>query len=373
MGKKTNWIQIIFFCVFIGIVFVLNLILPDREFSEVENRYLNQLPQFTFENFVFGSFTTDFEKYSSDQFIMRDSWITVKAATELVVGKGENNDVYYCENGTLIEQFKYPEESKLDRDIGYVNSLVENVEVPVYLAIIPGAAEIWSNRLPVNAPNDSQKQLIDKVYSQTAATTVDMNGALSAHKDEYIFYRTDHHWTTLGAYYGYTALMQAMNLSPNPLDHYDRSVMNTGFLGTVYSASGFTWVKPDTIETFVKPYDGLEITNFSSGTADTGVLYDTSFLEKKDKYSMFFGGITPLLQIETGNQGLPSLLIIRDSYTDSLAPFLLEHFSKIHIIDLRYYSAGLSQYIESNDIDSVLVCFSAGNFSTDTNLYRLEK
>ena len=104
-----------------------------------------------------------------------------------------------------------------------------------------------------------------------------------------------------------------------------------------------------------------------------GVLYDESYLDKKDKYSMFFGGITPLIEIDTGNEGLPSLLIVRDSYMDSLTPFLLEHFSEIDIIDLRYNNASLSQYIEEHEIDSVLVCYSAYNFSIDTNLYRLAK
>ncbi|MGE4354082.1 MAG: DHHW family protein [Oscillospiraceae bacterium] len=373
MGKKTNWIQIIIFTAFIGIIFILNLILPDREFSEVENRYLTQMPKFTFENFVFGSFTTDFEKYASDQFVMRDGWITVKAATELAAGKGENNDVYYCGNGTLIERFIYPEESRLEKDADYINSLVENVNVPVYLAIIPGAAEIWKGKLPVNAPNDSEKQLIDKVYSETKAIPVDMYSALNAHKDDYIFYHTDHHWTSLGAYYGYTAVMDAMGCTPDPIEHYNRTVMSTSFLGTVYSASGFTWVKPDTIETFVQAYDGLKITNYSSGKPEDGTLYDLSFLNKKDKYSMFYGGITPLLEIDTGHEDLPSLLIIRDSYTDSLSPFLLEHFSKIHILDLRYYNTKISQYIASNAIDTVLICYSAGNFSTDTNLYKLAK
>ena len=374
MKKISSWIQVFIFTAFIGAAFILNLVLPDKEMSEVENRTLQQFPKFTFENFVFGSFTTDFEKYANDQFVMRDGWITVKAATELAVGKKENNGVYYCEGDTLIERFEAPDDDSLLQKAGYVNALAEKLDIPVYFAIIPGAAEIWNDKLPANAPCDSQKELIDLVYSAVPdAVTVDMYGALNPHADEYIFYRTDHHWTSLGAYYGYTALMQAMGMEANGLDHYDVKTVSDAFLGTVYSTSGFTWVMPDSIQAFVNTYDGLSITNYPQGMPIEGVLYDESYLDKKDKYSMFFGGITPLIEIDTGNEGLPSLLIVRDSYMDSLTPFLLEHFSEIDIIDLRYNNANLSQYIEEHEIDSVLVCYSAYNFSIDTNLYRLAK
>lgn len=243
----------------------------------------------------------------------------------------------------------------------------------MHLAIIPGVAEIWSEMLPNNAPNDSQLELINELYAQVNVPTIDIYSTLNAHRDEYIFYRTDHHWTSLGAYYGYTAIAQAMGFEASAVDSYDRTVVSENFLGTVYSSSGFNWVEPDIIETFVAPYDGLVIQNYSTGVAKESALYDSSFLEKKDKYSMFFGGVTPLLQIDTGNADLPKLLIVRDSYTDSLSPFLLEHFSEIHVLDLRYYSAEFSAYIEENDIDEVLICYSASNFSSDVNLYKLSK
>jgi hypothetical protein len=99
------------------------------------------------------------------------------------------------------------------------------------------------------------------------------------------------------------------------------------------------------------------------------MLYDESFLDKKDKYSMFMGGNTPLLEIDTGKSGAPSLLVIRDSYMDSLTPFLLDNFSKISILDLRYYKQSLASYISENSPDMVLVCYSVYNFMTDTNIF----
>ena len=373
MSKRANLIQVLIFVGFIGIAFLLNLVLPDKEFSEVENKYLKQMPKFTVENLVSGKFTSDFEVYTSDQFIARDAWITIKAAAELAVGKGENNDVYYCENGTLVKRFTAPTEDNILKKAGFINTFAENNGIPVYVGIIPGAAEIWREMLPDNAPNDSQSDMIDALYSKLNTNIIDIHGALEAHEDEYIFYRTDHHWTSLGAYYGYTAVANEMGLEASSKNSYDIKTASKDFLGTVYSSSGFTWVEPDTIETYVQPYDGLNVVSYSSGNPEEISLYDTSYLEQKDKYSMFFGGITPLLEIETGNEGLPSLLIIRDSYMDSLSPFLLEHFSEIHIIDLRYNNTPVSKYIEENAIDMALICYSADNFATDTNLYKLER
>ncbi len=371
MKKITTILQMVIFLGFISVAFIVNLVMPDTEFSEVENRYLQQFPEFTLDEFIFGDFTTDFEKYTSDQFFMRDSWITIKAATELASGKKENNSVYYGENGVLVEEFIAPTAEKNLSDIEQINAFVESLDIPVYLSIIPGAVEIWAEKLPENAPNDSQKAMIDEFYSNTTANTVDMYSALYAQKNEYIFYQTDHHWTSLGAYYGYTAIAEAMGFKANPLENYIVDTVSTEFLGTTYSTSGFTWVGADKIETFVPEYEGLKITNYSTGVPVESPMYDTSYLEKKDKYAMFFGGVTPLLEIETGNSDEPTLLILRDSYTDSLSPFLLDHFSKISIIDLRYYNYPLSTYIEENSIDNVLICYSAYNLSIDKNLFKL--
>ena len=370
MSKRAAWIQAVIFTAMIALFFLLNLILPDRQFSERENRYLTQSPKFDLSSLASGEFTSNFEKYTTDQFVFRDNWTELKAGTELLTGKHENNNVYYCGNDTLIERFDGSNTSQLETNLDAVNALAENTGIPVYFALIPGAAEIWSYKLPSYAPVDSQRSIIESAYEDTAATvSIDICGALEAHKEEYIFYRTDHHWTSLGAYYGYMAIADAMGFTPSPLSSYDRKTMTKEFYGTVYSTSGFAWVKPDSIETFVQPDLNLAITNYPSGTPVAGMLYDKSFLDKKDKYSMFLGGNTPLIQIETGNRDAPSLLIIRDSYTDSLTPFLLENFSKIEILDLRYYKQSLADYIEGNPPDEILVCYSVSNFMTDTNIF----
>ena len=120
-----------------------------------------------------------------------------------------------------------------------------------------------------------------------------------------------------------------------------------------------------------------EVINYSTGEAVKGTMYDKSFLDKKDKYSMFMGGNTPLVKITTKNTDAPKLLILRDSYTDSLLPFLQANFSEIDVMDLRYYKTQLmessvSDYVKDNGIDEVLVCYSVYNFGTDTNVFMLK-
>lgn len=372
MNKKALWAEALIFLAFIGAFFILNLVLPDRQFSEQENRYLQMRPEFSFKSLFSGDYTSKFETYTTDQFTFRDEWITLKAASELALGKQENNDVHLCENGTLIEGFKRPENSVLDSNMSALNSLVGNTDAKVYFALIPDKSDLYSSLLPKNAPNDSEKEVIDYCYGQSNATNVDMYSALSAHKDEYIFYRTDHHWTSLGAYYGLSALAESMGLPCPALDSYtDRHVVSEEFYGTTWSSSGFSWVDPDTMEIFVNAPEGLKVTSYPQGSPVEGKLYDFSFLEKKDKYSMFMGGNCPMHVIETGNEDKPSLLILRDSYTDSLIPFLLDDFSEIHVLDLRYYRASLKAYIEQNDFGNVLVCYSVSNFCSDSNIFLL--
>ncbi len=372
MSKKALWIEAIVFLAFIFAFFILNTALPDREFSEQENRSLQQRPAFSFDELFSGQYTKDFETYTTDQFTLRDEWITLKAASELALGKRQNNGMFLCDGGTIIEPYEAPEDGKLEANMEALNKLVANTDADVYFALIPGKSDIWAHMLPQNAPRDSEKAAIDYCYSLSDAVNVDIYGKLEEHSGEYIYYRTDHHWTTLGAYYGFSALAESMGLDcPDISEYSGRETVSEEFYGTSWSSSGFSWVEPDSMEIFVTEPEGLEITNYPQGSPVEGQLYDWSRLEVKDKYSFFYGGNTPLLEIETGVEGAPSLLILRDSYMDSLSPFLLASYSRIHILDLRYYRASLSDYIAQNGFDDVLVCYSIDNFSTDSNIFLL--
>lgn len=376
MTKRSSWVQIIIFISFIALFFVLGLALPDKGFSERENRELTQAPTFSFDALFSKKFATKFESYTTDQFPLRDSWTTLKARCEIAVGKYENKGIYLCSGDALIEAYEAPDKKQLDTNITTVKNFAANADVPVYFALIPSNSEIHSDLVPKNAPNASQKDVIDYCYANSGAYNIDVLSDLKSHADEYIYYRTDHHWTSLGAYYGYETIMRSMGYTATPLSSFSPQTVSDEFYGTVYSKSGISWVKPDTIEILAEQETSTEVTNFSMNEPVAGTMYDTALLEKKDMYSMFMGGNTPLVTIKTKNIDAPSVLIIRDSYMNSLIPYLQNNYSEIHVMDLRYYKTQLTNstvndYVKKNSIDEVLICYSVLNFGTDTNVFLL--
>ena len=374
MKQRTfNILLTVLFCLFIGGMFLGSILLPDRTFSQLENRNLAAAPKLSWETVTTGTFMEDAEDYVNDQIIGRDFWVALKAWSERVSGKQENNGVYFAKEDTLISRVDTPSQSDLEENAGYVNALVNNVDVPVYFGIIPSAAEIWADRLPAGAPTADEKAIIDGLYNQVQTHTIDLYAALGAHQDEDIYYRTDHHWTSLGAYYGYEALMGAMGLEAAPLDESQKVTVSEDFYGTLYSTSGVRWLPPDRIDRYISD-EGVTVTAYPDGTPQPGSLYVDSFLSEKDKYSSFLGGNKPLCVIETEHTGAPKVLVIRDSYTDSLAPFLTQNFSEIHLFDPRMNLTSVKDYVEQNEIDSVVVLYSISNFTaTGSNLFVLSR
>ncbi len=367
MSKKFSIFLSALFCAFIGGVAVISLLLPDKDFSPLENRNLQKPPKLSVESLGSGKFMSDAEKYVSDHIVGRDFWVAAKAWSERLTGKKENNGVYFGKQDTLINRVDEPDPAELDQKMGYVDTLVGNVSVPVYFGLIPSAAEIWKDRLPTGAPTADEKAVIDKLYFFTGASTVDLHGALAPHSGEDIYYRTDHHWTSLGAFYGANAIFEALGMEPLRLEDYPKTTVTDQFYGTSFSTSGVRWLPPDSIDTYV-PDDGVKVTSYFNGSPEEGSLYVDSKLEVKDKYAYFLGGNQPLCVIETEQTDAPKVLVIRDSYSDSLAPFLTERFSEIHLFDLRYNLTSIQSYVEEHDIDTVIVLYSFANFSTDDKL-----
>lgn len=372
MSKKFSVFLTVLFCAFIGGVFVVSLLLPDRDFSPLENRYLQKPPKLSAETLNSGKFMEDAEDYVSDHIVGRDFWVAAKAWSERLSGKKENEGVYFAAQDTLINRVNKPEAAKLDKDMGYVDALVGNVSAPVYFGLIPSAAEIWGDRLPKGAPTADEKAIIDELYFSTGASTIDMYGALAPHSGEDIYYRTDHHWTSLGAFYGANAIFEALGMEPLDLNDYQKTTVTDQFNGTSFSTSGVRWLPPDTIDTYI-PDEGINVTSYFKGAPEEGSLYVDSYLAVKDKYSYFLGGRQPLCVVEKEGSDGPKVLIVRDSYSDSLTPFLTERFSEIHLFDPRDNLTSIKAYVEDNEIDVVLVLYSFANFSTDSNLFVLAR
>ncbi len=389
MHKKYSIFITVLFCVFIfglGGWLLWDMAHP-KDFSEQENRWLEQMPELKigrFElpgmlngtaggNFFNGAFMEDFEDFVVDQFPMRDGWIHLKAQSERLLGKRENNSVYLGRDSQTLFAFFTPAAGEdLKTRVGYVNSLADHIDAPVYFSLVPDKSYVWADLLPANAPNvdDGSMNAAVGALAGDGVNYIDLYGALSG---DDAFYRTDHHWTTMGAYQGYTALAEGMNGSATLMDGEPTKVSDD-FYGTTWSSAGAGWVGPDSIYTWV-PEGGLNgrvtVTRYPEGSPVEGSLYDLSKLEVKDKYSMFLGGNQPLCILRNPDGQNGKLLVVRDSYSDSLAPFLALDYGEVHLWDLRYNNMSLKQYAADNGIDQVLVLYSASNFTSDANLFKL--
>ena len=363
MTKAYSRFLTAFFCVFLGGLLVWHVLLSDREKSETENRTLAQAPEFSWTALVDGSYTKKVETYFADQFPLRDGWTGLKARAEQLIGKSEFNGVYLC-GDTLISKVESPDEALVEKNLSYVDRLSGKTDIPVYLGLIPSAAEVWKEKLPAGAESWDQTELL-------AQSGVDFQSTLSAHADEPIFYRTDHHWTTLGAFYGANALLDALGKETLKGNDFTPKTASDSFNGTLDSQSGIHRLEPDTMEFWVAE-EGLTVTSWRTGKEEAASLYDRMYLEKKDKYSSFLGGNQPLCVIK--NEAVTDgskLLLVRDSYSDALAPFLAQRFSEVHLLDLRYYRAPVSAYAAENGIGDIAVVYSVQNFISDVNLVLL--
>ena len=384
MSKTTQRVTTAVFCAFLALLGILHLVLPDRTFSPVENRNLRQVPAFTWRALREGSYTAALETYLEDQFPLRDQWIQLKALSERALGKQENNGVYFGTDGqTLFAQFKAPSGDELEQKVGFVNKLGANLDVPVYFSLVPDKSFVLADLLPPNAPSVDDGSTIEEAQALCGdrVTYIDLRTMLTGERDA--FYRTDHHWTTMGARLAFQRLMSGMDLvrpiaaeDLNGLSYQGLSYteVSGSFYGTTYSASGAGWVEPDIICTVI-PEGGTKgnvtVTRYPEGAPIEGGLYYPEKLAVKDKYAYFLGGNQPLCVIKNPDAASGKLLVIRDSYADSLAPFLAEEFQEVHLFDLRYNNLSLKQYVADNGIGQVLVLYSAANFSTDQNLFKL--
>ena len=222
----------------------------------------------------------------------------------------------------------------------------------------------------------SEKAFIEGCYGKTEnLTPIDCLSFLSGHRDEYIYYRTDHHWTSLGAYYAYAAAARQLGYNAYGLNAFNIETASSSFRGTLFSKTLDSTVTPDSIDYYhlasneptvkMTVFDGREQTEYDS-------LYVRDYLAVKDKYSSFTGSNSPLITIETDVDNGKSLLLIKDSYAHSLVPFLSKHYSKITMVDMRYINVGLDYFsINVNDYSQVLISYNVISFAGDQNLPKL--
>ena len=299
MSRKYSIFITALFCTFIFGFGIAHFLLPDREFSEQENTNLEQFRAPTWETVRSGEFMEKFEKYFNHQFPLRDQWVQLKAYSERALGKQENNKVYFGTDGqTLFAHFTQISHEDLAQRVGFVNKLGDNVDVPVYFSLVPDKSWVLSELLPDNAPNvdDGSTIALAAELCSDRVSFIDLTWMLkdtcgTDPTDNHCFYRTDHHWTTMGAYEAYRGIMRSMGYT-EAFEGNGVHEVSDSFYGTTYSAAGAGWVKPDSICTLI-PEGGTKghvtVTRYPEGAPIEGGLYYPEKLEVKDKYAYFLG------------------------------------------------------------------------------------
>jgi hypothetical protein len=368
MYKRVMSIMLI---AFIGTIVVMNKFTSNKTFSETENRVLEQRPHFTFEHLFNGTFTSDFEKYISDQFTLRDFWIGVKSDADRIMGKNESNGVYIGKDGYLLQIFKKPSDDDFQERADAINKFAKSTPgLNKYIMLAPTSFKIYSDKLPKYAPEADELEYINKIKTSIDKSVkfVDVYDTLNSKKSEYIYYRTDHHWTTKGAFYAYNKLAEYMNYAPLSESNYEIKKITSDFYGSLYSEGGFRHIKPDSIELYMPKTSLSYEIKYSDDDKVKDSLYTMSNVTKKDKYTVFFNGNHPLIKISTNGSPNNKLLVIKDSYANSLIPFLTQNYDEIYVVDPRYYSDNLKALIDSNNIKNILILYNVNTFFEDSSI-----
>ena len=359
---------LLFFALFLIIAGVALIIHHNREFSEKENRVLRQTPELTFDSLTSGKFMTDAEDFVADQFFMRDGWISTKLFFDKILGKKESNGVYLGKDNYLIEPTAEPDE-KFDKNLAAIKNFSNaHSDLNVVTAMIPNAVYILEEKLPAGAPVVDQGELISRIKETlgNGVKYVDTTDTLKEHSGEYIYYKSDHHWTSLGAEYAFKAIAPSIGVTAENAE-YTIYPVATDFSGTMASTSGADYVK-DQVDIYVPLPDSEYVVEYVGENKKSATVYNSQALENSNKYEVFLGGNHPLISIKTTVQNKKNLLIIRDSYANCFAQFLTPHFSSIYMVDARYYSDDLERLITDNGITDILIMYNINTFVEDNNL-----
>jgi len=371
-GDTHKRVSVFAALIFFGFIILADSVLlfdPSRVISDNENRVLAQAPELSLQKLSSGKFMTQFEDFVSDQFMARDGWISAKLKMDKMSGKKESNGVYLGSRGYLFEAAQAPDTELVAGSMNAVNSFAaRHSGIKVVMSIIPNAVSVINEFFPHGAPSRDQLADINAAVSQLAggAAFVDVYDVLRSHAGEQLYYKGDHHWTSLGAKYAFEVIAPALGVN-DIVRNWNVMAVTDDFSGTMSSASG-SFNTVDTIEIYTPEQEMDYYVEYSGDPVKYSSIYNSSALDSKNKYEVFLGGNHPRISITTLNNTGKNLMVIKDSYANCFIQFLLPFFDKIVIVDPRYYSDDLEVDIAANEINEVLLLYNANTFFQDSSL-----
>lgn len=364
----------------VGIIFILtlflfliiNVIVPDREKTVQENRMLATKPKFRLSSLISGDYDEKFEAYMDDQFVGRDMWRKLKVTVDRIGGSRLENGVYIGTNGQLLEQIEVADENHLAANIKAIKSFSESQsKIPVRMMLVPDAVNVLNHSLPALAKPEDQTQMFSMVRKDLGDSVewIDVSTELNKHKTEKIYYKTDHHWTTLGAFYAFQAAAPSLGIEGDLSGNYVSYAVSDSFNGMLASKSGVNLGEKEQIDIYVPTEEDTDlIVDYVDEGKRSTSLYDSSKLKEKDQYTVFLGGNSSLLDIRTVSTSTKRLLLVKDSFANSFIPFLTPYYREIVVVDPRYYSGTINDLMDSYRISEVLFLYSGNTFFKDNNI-----
>lgn len=370
-GKKAFAAMGVILLLLVVLLNLGNLAAPDRTFSEEENRMLTKKPAATLSGILDGTFMKNYEAYQTDQFVFRDTWSRVRTVADRALGKRKSNGVYQGENGQLYEEPAALTDAAY-RNLDAMRTFSEHHgDLNRYVLLAPGAAGVMKENLPPFAPVEDQEEQLKNIHTYLGDSwqEISVYDTLREHRKEYLYYRSDHHWTTLGAYTAFSQAADIMGLTGQGQELQPYEVTDS-FRGTLASRSGYQ-VEPDTISVYWPTLEERLVVNYVEEQKKSASLYATEKLEGKDKYGLFLDGNHPVVNIRTLTEGGRRLLMLKDSYANCFVPFLTGYFEEIVLIDPRYYYGDLEELMREKDFTDVLFLYNLNTFLEDNVLHQV--
>ena len=371
--RRMNQLLGLGFAVLLAGFTAANYFHKDTAFSDTENRMLQQKPVFSWADLADGRFMGNFEKYQTDQFILRREWIGLQTAADRLLGKNKSGDVYLGEGQLLEEPSKLSENvwENLDAIGAFCR---KQTGVKCYLMLVPDAVSVQREKLPAYAPVADQAEQLEEIRSylekkENPVTEIPLYEMLREHREESLYYRTDHHWTTLGARYAYQSVAGQMGL-PGVENGEEKKLypVSDSFQGTLAARSGYR-VPDDTIEVYWPDQKEELVVTYVQEQTKSASLYAAEKLKTRDKYGMFLNGNHPLTEIRTMASTGRKLLLIKDSYANCFVPFLTGDFEEIVLVDPRYYYDSAEKLMKQYGFTDVLFLYNLNTFLEDDVLH----
>ncbi|WP_291648096.1 DHHW family protein [Clostridium sp.] len=362
----------IFILTVIIFITILDIFNKDKEFSNFENRSLAQKPIFYFDDFLKGRFSKDYERYINDQFVFRDKWIDLKSRSEYLLGKIENNNIIYGKNNFLFEKYEKIDEGNLKKNIGSLLGFIKNTpNSNVNFMIIPSSYVIYKDHLPYGINLVDQEFYINQIYNSlnnyNNIKTISITDNLKENRDKYIYYKTDHHWTSFGAYLAYSEFVENNNLSLVDMSNFNKHEVDN-FYGTYFSKSKNFNAESD----FITYYDVPNL-NVSIDGVTVDSINDESKWSSSDKYSAFLRGNNGLTIIQNNNASNNNkILVLKDSFGNSFIQYLVNNYKEVYVVDLRGFIGSFNEFFKSNSFDDILIMYNFINLVEDVNISKIK-